>query len=60
MAAAASFSVSHENDNTNRLADPETYRPIYTRFRGNSEKKVVKTISCQAAAILIIGGKLIF
>ena len=59
MATAASFSVSHEKDNTNRLADPENLY-IYTRFRGNSEKKVLKKISHQVAAFLIIGGKLKF
>ena len=46
-------------DNTKRLADPENLY-IYTRFQGNSEKKIEKKISRQVAAILIIGGKLKF
>ena len=56
MAAGASFSVSHENGQY--LQAPKTY--IYTRFQGNSEKKVLQKIGRQVAAILIISGKLKF
>ena len=53
----ATASLFHmKTDNTNRLAE----KPIYTRFRGNSEKKVKQKFSRQVAAILIIGGKLKF
>ena len=47
------FQSHMKTDNTNRLAHPENLY-IYTRFRRYPEKK----ISCQVAAILIIGGKL--
>ena len=42
MAAAASFSVSHENGQTILIdtQTPKTY--IYTSFRGNSEKSFKK------------------
>ena len=58
MAAAASFSVSHENGQiTNRLAYPENlYIPC---FKGILKKRRKKS-SRQVAAILIIGGKLKF
>ena len=49
MAATASFSILIDS------GDPKNLY-IYTRFQGNSEKK----ISRQVAAILIIGGKLKF
>ena len=56
MAAAASFSVSHENEQyqwTRRLR-----KPIYIPgFEGILTKKLKKII---LAAILIIGGKLKF
>ena len=57
MAAVASFSVARENkqcQQTRRL-----WKPIYTRFQGNYEKKnkAKKKFSRQVAAILIIGGK---
>ena len=52
------FQSHMKTDNTKRLADPEN---LYnTRFRENSEKKVLKKISHQVAAILIISGKLKF
>ena len=54
MVAAALFQSHMKTDNTNRLANPENLYNLYTRFRGNSEKKV-KKISRQVAAILIIG-----
>ena len=50
MAAAASFSWKRTILTDSQT--PKTY--IYTRFRGNSEKKVEKKL----VAILIIGGKL--
>ena len=53
------FQSHMKTDNTNRLADPENLY-IYTKFQENSKKKVLKKISRQVAAILIIGGKLIF
>ena len=52
MAAIASFSVAREKGWCQQTRRP--WKPIYTRFQGDYEKK----ISRQVAAISIIGGKL--
>ena len=58
MAAVVSFSAARENgkcQQTRRL-----WKPIYTSFQGNYEKKLSRKnkFSRQVAAILIIGAKL--
>ena len=52
MATIVSFSVAHENDNANRLADPENIYIGLPGFKGILKKNWL------VAAILFIGWKL--